>query len=821
MDDLRCAWRQIRIAPAFSLVVVGLIGIGIAANATIFTLVDTLLLKRLPVRNPGDLVRIVEHHPPIPDSSDFEYSYWKFLRAHSTSYSEVIGQADVTIVSTVDSVTDFVQVGVVTPNYFPVLGVHPALGGLSDSPDSAVLTDRYWRKKFSADPAVIGRTIQLNGHPFTIAGVTAPDFHGITVELNPDVRVPAKAAIQLVDPRPGPPREEGVFSYELVARLKPDVSLERARSETISLFDGWVKEYAAQHPNISSENLKLYGEIQVQRIDRGVSVLRDQFSTALIVLMSGVGLVLLMVCSNVAGLLLERATARQRETAVRLAVGASPARLMRQWLTESLVLSFLGGALGVALSWAAMPTLAAMIPPLRNRGGELLLLDPNFGLNWRVILFSFGACVLAALFAGSAPAWRAGRYDLGLSLRTSRSSTPVEGGITIFQVALCTLLLIQASLFVRTLQSMRSMDIGFDREHIVTFTLRPGQAKGNFRTFRDLLLAETRALPGVRGAAYARLGLLRGTGMKTTLGMPGERVSPSQFMNSSLNSVSPEYFDAMCIRIVAGRGFERADNTSEFGDESKGQGARLIPVVVNQALARRFFPGQDPIGKIFGTGAGVLKPNHQIIGVASDAQYRSLREPVPPTFYSNVLADDDDFGTILHVRAAGDPATLIAPVRELLKKHAASWSIREINLLRDEAERSIWRERLVAELAIGFAIVAGLLAAIGLYGTLAYYVSRNRRGIGIRVAIGAARSDVITLLAGRVTRLIAAGAALGLAASLALSEWVRALLFGVPPSDPISIGFAVALIISIAAVALLLPAWRALRIDPAMTLREE
>ena len=282
-------------------------------------------------------------------------------------------------------------------------------------------------------------------------------------------------------------------------------------------------------------------------------------------------------------------------------------------------------------------------------------------------------------------------------------------------------------------------------------------------------------------------------------------------MNSSVNSVSPEYFDTMGMRIVGGRGFTPADRADE----------NLTPVVVNQTLARRFFPGLDPIGRFFGTGSDVIKPNCQIIGVVSDSQYRSFREPVPPTFYGSALAMDDDSVNILHVRAAGDPSSLIAPVRDLVRKLAPGWSIREVNLLRDEAERSIWRERLVAQLAIGFAAIAALLAAIGLYGTLAYYVSRNRRGIGIRVAIGAARSDVVTVLARRLTRLIAAGAGLGLLAAFALSGWVRALLFGVAPADPLSMGLAVALLVAIALVASLLPAWRATRIDPAIALREE
>ena len=809
MTDWKYAWRQIRNRPAFAVVIVFLIGIGIAANATIFTLVDALLLRKLPVRNPDELVRIVDHHPPLPDGSYFEYSYWKFLRAHSTSFSAIVAQADWTTGITVNGETDFVDIGLVSDNYFASLGVNTAL----NAPDSVVLSHRYWRQKFNADPNLVGRAVvQLNGHPFTIIGVTPPDFHGTTVELNPDVRIAAAAATQMVDL--GGPLEEGFFRYELVARLKPGVSLERAQSETVSLHDGWrreyAKEYLAHHPGekLDPEDLKVNGELRLTAIPYGVSVLREQFSSALTLLMAGVGLVLLMVCSNVAGLLLERATARERETAVRLAVGASQGRLMRQWLTESLLLAALGGVLGVALAWTLMPLLSALIPPLRNRSGELLSIDPHFALNWRVLAFSFAACVLTAVLAGLAPALRAGRLDLSESLRTSRSSSRVEGGITVFQIALCTLLLVEAALFARTLSAMRSKDLGFDRDHIVALTLRKEHMTKDqdfSAAFRTVVLNEVRQLPGVRSAAFARVGLLRGTGIKVTIGIPGQRVSKADFMNSSMNGVSPEYFDTMGIQLVAGRNLTASD-----GGEV---------VVVNQALARRFFPGQDPIGKMLGDNArsGTFKHGSRVVGVVSDSQYRSLREPIPATYYWNGLAE----ASILHIRTTGDPASLIKPVRELVPRLGPGWRVREVNLLRDEAERSIWRERLVAQLAIAFAAVAAVLAAIGLYGTLAYYVSRNRRAIGIRVAIGAAQSDVVALLARRVTRLIAMGAAVGLLAVFALSEVVRALLFGVAPTDPLSIGSAVALLAAIAAVSLLVPAVRASRIDPAIALRED
>ena len=809
MNDWKYAWRQVRNAPAFAVVVIGLMGIGIAANASIFTLVDALLLRKLPVRDPKELARIVDRNPPIPDSSYFEYSFGAFLRSHSTSFSDVIGQAEYTTTITADGETEFVEMALVTANYFSSLGLHIPF----TAPDSAVLSNRYWRTKFHSDPGIVGRVIQLNDHPFTIVGITPPDFHGVTVELNPDVRIAATAASQMANLTGQ--IEDGFFYYDTVARLKPGISIERAESETVSLHQSWIeefsKEYAARHAGqpVDRGVLRVNGEMRVVSIPYGVSILRDQFSATLTALMVGVGLVMLMVCSNVAGLLLERATARQRETAVRMAVGASQGRLMRQWFTESFVLAVLGGLVGVAFAWAAMPVLSSMIPPLRNRAGDLLSIDPHLALNWRVVAFSFAACVLSAVIAGFAPAWRAGRHDLGLALRTSRSSSPVEGGITVLQVALCTLLLIEAALFARTLTAMRGKDLGFDRDHIVAFTLRKEQMNSRIEPidgFRTLVLNEARRLPGVRSAAFARLGLLRGTGMKTTLGVVGQRATQADFMNSSANAVSPDYFETMGIRFIAGRNLTAADPDKN--------------VVVNQALVRRFFPNGDPLGKTLGSAprGQEFKSSMEIIGVVSDSQYRSLREPVPPTFYGKL---SDDGMPILHLRVAGDPAGLVGPVRELIPKLGPGWRVKEVNLLRDEAERSIWRERLVARLAIGFAVVAVALAAIGLYGTLAYYVARNRRSIGIRLAIGAERADIVGLLAARVVRLIVGGAALGLAAAFLLRESVRVMLFGIPPSDPMSLSGAVLVVGAIAAVALLLPAWRAVRIDPAITLREE
>lgn len=813
-QDLGYALRQIRKAPLFGAAVVLLMALGISANTVIFTVVDSLLLRPLPVPNPGELVRLIDHHPPIPDSSYFEYSLWRYLREHSTSYKDVMGQAEfTTTITNHDSVT-FARVGMVTENYHASLGARAALGRIPapDELQTAVVSDRYWRTAFLGDRGVIGRSVLLNGHPFTIAAVLAPEFHGTNVDLNPDLRIPAKSATQLID-LPGPLRE-GFFPYEITARLKPGVTMERAYAETLTLFNAWTEDYAKQFPDTKADQLKPSGELRLQAIGTGVSVLRDQFAGALELLMAGAGLVLLMVCSNVAGLLLERATARESETAVRLALGASTGRLVRQWLTESLLFALFGGAAGIALARVALPVAASLIPPLRDRAGEVLQLDPSFTLDWRVLAFSMAACVASAFLAGLAPALRAARRtELSGALRSTRSASKVERGITVFQVALCTLLLVEAGLFVRTLDHLRTMNAGFDRDHVATFTIQREHASKERPKFWQPLLEEVRHLPGVAAAGYADRGLMRGTGMKTTAGLPGDRPPRSEFMNSSLNWASPEYFDTMAIRIAAGRNFEPGDAEAKQND--------VTPVIVNQAFARRFFAGQDAVGKLFGTGAGPIKPALRVIGIVTDARYRSLREPIPPTIYQPLTGDRLGGPLILHVRTSGDPSALIAPVRRLVEKAAPGFAIKEVNLLRDEVERSIWRERLVAQLAIAFALVAVVLAAVGLYGSLAYYVARHRRSIGIRIAIGADAGAVVGLLANRVAVLVGSGVAIGIAGAFAVSRLTEALLYGVAPTDPVSIAAAGLVAVMVAVMSVALPAAQAIRVDPAVALREE
>jgi predicted permease len=524
-------------------------------------------------------------------------------------------------------------------------------------------------------------------------------------------------------------------------------------------------------------------------------------------------LLLLIVCANVGGLMLARAAARSRETAVRIAVGATRGRLLRQVATESAALVLVGGALGIGLAYAAMPLVSRAMPPIRDRAAvsHPLLLD--ISPDVRVLGFTLGLCALVEFLFALAPAAASAGVDVNDTLKSARTSpqTPLSRSILVaVQVALCTILLLGAGLLVRTLRQLRSLDPGFDSQHVVTFALEPqmtGYTPENGRSLEERLLEQVRSLPGVVSASYAGRGLMRGTGVKTTLAPTGIQAGPGDALNTSMNGVTPDYFDTMGIRILAGHGFT--------GHEPAGPPTR---VVVNQALARRFFPDRDPIGEHLG-GSDPSKPGFEIIGVASDAKYRSLREEIPPTLY--LPEPLGNRATILHVRTADDPTGIINAVRGVLRSLDARLPFYEIHTLRQEMDASLWQERLVAALSSVFGVMAAALAGVGLYGMLAYAVSQRKREIGIRMALGALPGAIARLVSWQAMTPVVAGVVTGLAIFLVVARWIRNLLFDVRQADPTAILLSVAFVAAVSVVAVTVPAWNAVRIDPSKALREE
>lgn len=823
LRDARFGLRLLRGSPVFTAVAALLLGIGISANTLIFSVVDALLLRQLPVTRPEELVRIVEVHSTGFETWELLHGQCAELARRSTMLRDVICQAGIDAALTEPSSTERVRVHAVPAHFFSSLGAGARLGRVIGPGDDraatppAVLSYGFWQRRYQGDPSTVGRTVVLHGHPFQVVGVTPREFNGFAADTSPDLRVPLECDRLLLDA--GDVRDENGYGYggrapvEVYARLRPGVSLAAAQSETeaqlVAAYDALLTS-----PKITPDRRKalLDTNYRVQPIANGVSTLRNQFARGLTLLMAGVGLLLALACINVAGLVLARAAAREQELAIRLAIGATPWRIARQVLTESLLLAIAGGAIGLCLAYAAKPLLVAALPPIRDRAAVLQPLAVRVDIDTRVLAFSLAITAAATLLFGLWPAIGARRV---VSARGFSGGRRVRNLVLVAQVGLCTLLLCGSALLLENLGRMRSMDAGFERDRIVTFTIDPGLRGYPLEKARLLskqLLDRTRELPGVAAASLAGRGLMRGTGVKATMAPAGQRAAASEFLNTSLNSITPGYFETMGMRVTRGRDFTWSEPV----------GRKPAPVIVNEAFVRRFYPGQDPLGKRFGNASphAAAEPANEIVGVVNDARYRSLREPIQPITYSSATQGFDRT-FILHVRTGARPEDLAGPVREVLRQLDPDLPIIEARTLHSEIEDSMWQERLLASLSALFGVIAALVAAIGLYGTVDFAVRSRYREIGIRMALGAGASRILTLLSTEILLLTGGGIALGLLGSAAAAPWLRSVLYQVEPADPGAIAAAVAFFAAVAAVALAPPYWRALQTDPATALRHE
>jgi len=825
--DLTFGIRLLSKSPVFTATAALLLAVGISANTLIYSVVDALLLRPPAVSHPENLVRLVEAHPNDFITWDLPYKLCGAWADRDRSISEAICQGETDVPFSDGSSTERVRIHLVSPNFFSSLGVHAYLGRVLTADDertaapNAVLSYSFWRRRFQRDASILGRRIILGGHLFTIVGVSPEAFNGLAIETSPDIRVPAALDRSIVKPYGDMNPAADPLHGQIFGRLRPGVPIERASAEVDPLLHQTFQDLLDQiYPRAKgmSPDSNRRSHLRLESVATGVSTLRAQFSRGLEVLMAGVALLLLMACANVAGLLLARSTVRAQEMGIRLALGASPARIVRQLFTEGLLLALLGGVAGMLLTWACLPLLVRNLPPIRDRAAVLQPLALHIDIDLRVLGFTLLTTLLTAVLFALSPALRSARFDVVSTLRGGRTTTGhllPRKLIVIAQVAVCTLILIGAALLVETLERMRDMNPGFDRDHVVTFTIDPslkGYTPEQSRALSKALLEKASAMPGVAAASAAGRGLMRGTGVKATLVQAGTRVTTNDLLASSLNNVTPGYFETMRMPLLMGREFNWFDR-----DQTKPR-----KVIVNQMFARRFFPGSNPIGGRFGfAGAGgVATADNEIIGVVSDAKYRSLREPIPPTVY-NPVVDGFEEQFILHVRTGQRPEAIVAPVREALRSLDPELPFIEVRTLRDEVEASLWQERLLAVLSMIFGGIAALLASIGLYGALDYAVKSRTREIGVRMALGAQPARIIGLLSREVLLLVGGGAALGLGAYAAAAVWLRRVLFEVQPWEPIAVITVLAVIALVAVIAALPATYRAVRIDPATALRLE
>jgi len=809
----------------FFAITAGLLGLGIGSAMLVFGLADQLLLKPLPVRDPGNLYLLLRTEPDqFRPSPYFPERIWRDAVQPSpmvaASVMETPPEPRYIVPLRDGASTRLIMAQIVSPNYFEELGLKPAAGRLLDASDAAnatgalpaVLSYQFWQSQFGGDPSAIGRAIRLKEHSFVVVGVLPRDFHSIDIDRAPDVRLPMPAGQRLFA------GISGGYWFEILARMRPGVTPAAAAQAMLPALqaadeaDAVARNAKLNKPTPTAElHKEATGWTPVwQPVATGLSRVREQFGSALRLLLGGVGLLLLAVCANVAGLLIARAGERRKEFGIRVAVGASRARIVRQVIGEALALAIPGALLGAFLAWALAPAIVGLLPPVRDLANYASPQLLAFHLDWRVAAFGFAIALIAALTAGIVPAWRASQVDLTVELKAGRRARSGVWGLApvAVQAAFCTLLLAAAGLMFRSWWKLDHLDAGFDRAHVVEFTVDPASAGYGMKEAGAVFTELRRRvgeLPGVRSASWAWRGVMRGSGIKTTVAPQGVVLPKSTRLNASLNEVTPGYFDTMGLRLLAGRDLQPGDGA-----------AQPMRVVVNQALVNQFFPNQDAIGKV------LVTPERVIVGVVSTAKYRSMREPDPPTIYG--VFDEQkgsDWQVILYVRTHGAPGALVGAVRDTLRQVDPGVPLVEAHTLDEEIRTSLWQERVVAILSAYFGVAAVALAGIGLYGALSLAVAHRRRELGIRVAIGARAADIVRAVCSPMAIAVACGIAAGLAASAALLKVTRTLLYGVEPLDAASIAAAVGVVALCFVIAAMPPVRRAATVDPAMALREE
>ena len=788
MNDLRIAARMLVKNPAFSAVAVLLLAVGIGANAIFFGAFDHVLLRPLPVREPASLVRVVQNIPGIGARGGYApFAYYEALRNSAASFSAVFGS--MTIDTVIGEPAEQIRVDVVTPEYFDTLGVPAQYGRvLMENDAGAVLSYSFWEKRFQGEPAAIGRTISLNGHRFVVAGVMPAQFNGVSTDTSPEVWVSLYAYPLLKNDS----RELQGSGIELGARLRPGIGIARGEAEAQAIWRSAM-------PKLADRGM------QLESLERGISSLRVRFGSALQFLAYAAGLLQLIVCANLAGLLIARNAGRAQDLAVRLAMGASRRRLIRQMLAESLLLTGAGALGGIWIAYGCAPLLVRALPPVRDLGTSLLTISLDLKPDWRVLGFSLGVCLCTVILTGLGPAISASRISLDLLLRGARSSGAWRGRqvLLVVQIAICTVLLIGAALLMRTFERLHHINPGFDRQHLAAFTTAPslsGYKPAQMNALRLALMERVRQIPGVTAVGTADRPLMRGSGRKQTIAMEGQSIGPKDALNVTLNAVSPDYFDAIGTPVIAGRGFVVSD----------GGAAHPQRVIVNEAFVRHFLGGANPIGRRFGES--------EIIGVVADAKFRSMREPMTPTYYY-LYNGGGDF--TLYVRTRAKPEEVIQPVRRALAALDPALPFTEVHTVEEEITASTAPERLTSGLATSFSLAAAVLATVGIYGLFAYVVVQRRREIGIRMAVGARPVDIAEMLGARaaITALLGVGAGMGLA--LLLGPVVASLLYDVSPVDGRSFAIAGVVMLSAAGIATAFPAFRAAHIHPAEALRND
>ena len=807
--DLSYATRTLRRNPVFLVVSVLSLALGIGANTAIFSLINALMLRSLPVKDAQHLVyttRVSPDNKPLSVS----WQLFEYFRDHLKSISDATAERQEKFAVTIDGADEIVSGALVSGDHYRVLGVEPITGRLLEAADdsiapgksAAVVSYRYWERRFGLNPAVIGKTFTIAGHTnaFTVVGVTAKSYHGAVVGSDPDVTLPLTIMLS-ADER----NEPTLNNLNMLGRLAPGVTRQQANAELQVLWQAWKQRIAATLPEIDRPSF-LRERAAVLSGRNGFNPLRDRYSEALFVLMGIVSLVLLLACANVSGLLVARAASREREISIRLAIGASHSRLVRQFLTETLVLAALGGSAGLLLArWFSTILVTTMA------AGETVTLAA--GPDWRVLTFTTTISLLACALTGLAPSLHGLRSGLHLGRRQFKTSGHQLLGraLVIAQLSISMALVTGAALFGATLVKLYAVDRGLRTDGILTFSLRTGGKcpAERCRAATISLIERLNTLPGVASASAVDVLPVSGSLWDRDVQVQGYTFRPGEDQTAAFNAIAPKFFATVETPLLRGREFDLRDTR-----------ASKKVAIINGSFARYFFGRKSPVGR----SVTSVNVTYEIVGVATNAKYTDLKQAPLKTIYipwtQRTEEEPMDFNFLVRV-TRGDPLRLSGPIETLVRQMDPALRLTAAKSWSTVVDRTIVTERIMAGLGGFFGLLALIIAGIGIFGLMAFRVSRRASEIGVRMALGASRAGISNMVLRETVALLITGCVVGTFVALSMTRLMRALLFETSPADPKILGMAAILLIFAGLLAGWLPARRAARVDPMIALRCE